>query len=97
MASAASRLGFMVLTPTRPVPLSTSSRVWASLRFGSAERDSHTGMPGVFSPSMAPGLGQWAVTWRAVVQAHVGEEALVAVDQGPARQGGAKSMPLPFS
>ncbi len=54
----------MVFTPTSPPSASTSSRVWGSLRVGESERDSHTGRPGVFSPSMAPGLGQWAVTSR---------------------------------
>ncbi len=54
----------MVLTPTSPPSASTSSRVCASLRVGESEMDSHTGSPGVFSPSIAPGLGQWAVTSR---------------------------------
>lgn len=52
----------MVLIPTMPPSTSTSSRVWASLRFGASERESHTGSPGAFSPSIAPGLGQWAVS-----------------------------------
>jgi hypothetical protein len=52
----------MVLMPTSPPSASTSSSVCASLRFGSSERESQAGRPGVFSPSMAPGFGQWAVT-----------------------------------
>ncbi len=51
----------MVLIPTSPPSASTSSRVWASLRLGSSDRDTQHGKPGTFSPSIAPGLGQWAV------------------------------------
>ena len=45
----------------QPPSASTNSRVWASLRLGSSDRDSQTGRPGWFKPSIAPGLGQWAV------------------------------------
>ncbi len=54
----------MVLTPTSPPSVSTSSRVCGSLRWGASLIDSQTGRPGVFSPSMAPGFGQCAVTSR---------------------------------
>ena len=71
----------MVLMPTSPPSTSTSSSVWASLRFGIVRARQPDGQPGVFSPSIAPGFGQWAVTAPPVVQHHVGEEALVALDQ----------------
>ena len=54
----------MVLIPTRPPSASTSSRVQASLRLAPAAGETQAPRPGVFSPSMAPGLGQWAVTAR---------------------------------
>ncbi len=54
----------MVLTPTSPPSASTSSSVWGSLRVGESDTDSQTGSPGVFRPSIAPGLGQCAVTSR---------------------------------
>lgn len=62
MAASAMRFGFRVLTPIRPPSgNSTISSVSGSLRFGSGERDSHTGRPGAVRPSMAPGLGTWTV------------------------------------
>src|SRR5271156_708715 len=63
-ASATRRLGCIVLTPTRPPSASTSSRVQASLRRGLSSPEIHAPRPGVLRPSMAPGLGQWAVTSR---------------------------------
>jgi hypothetical protein len=66
MASAASPFGLVVLMPTSSSPLprstSTSSQLWASLRLGLADRDSHTGAPGIASPDIAPGLAQCTVT-----------------------------------
>src|SRR5689334_8433057 len=54
-------LGWPVLTPTRTPCDSTSSSVWASLRFGLADRLSQTREPGASSPSIVPELAQWAV------------------------------------
>jgi hypothetical protein len=66
IASAASALGWIVLIPTSsaPPPKSTSisSQLWASLRLGLLDFDSHTRAPGVLSPIIDPGLAQCTVT-----------------------------------
>ena len=41
---------------------STNSQLYVSLRLGFVARERKTRLPGSFSPSMAPGLAQWAVT-----------------------------------
>ena len=75
-------------TSVGPLPrsASTSSQVWRYLRVGLSLSDSHTREPGAVRPIIEPVLGQLAVIDAAVVQAHVGEEALVALDQGAAKQ-----------
>src|SRR5262249_62196996 len=64
--SAARTLGCDVLIPTSSVPpprsTSISSQLWASLRLGFADFDSHTRAPGALSPVIAPGFAQCTVT-----------------------------------
>jgi hypothetical protein len=66
IASAASALGCAVLMPTSsaPPPKSTSisSQLWASLRLGLPDFDSHTRAPAAASPIIDPGLAQCTVT-----------------------------------
>src|SRR5262249_43458189 len=66
IASAASAFGCAVLMPTSSAPpprlTSTSSQLWASLRLGFADIDSHTRAPAALRPVIAPGLAQCTVT-----------------------------------
>ena len=66
MASATRRLGCIGLMPTRvgapPRSASTISQVCGYLRVAASLLDSQTTEPGAVSPTMAPVLGQAAVT-----------------------------------
>jgi hypothetical protein len=62
IASATSPLGRAVLIPIRCSSIRISSHDQASLRAGLVERSSQTSEPGEATPSMAPGLAQWAMT-----------------------------------
>ena len=94
-ASATSLLGWSVLMPTSVGPLprsaSTSSQVKRYLRVGLSLSDSHTTEPGAISPIIEPVFGQVAVIEPSVVQPHVGQEALVALDQRAANEGGGEA------
>ena len=88
IASSTSRLGWMVLIPTRPPSASTSSKVRGSARAGLPALETQTRAPGASSPSMRPGLGQCTVTSPAAIQHDVREETLVPAHQAPGDQRG---------
>ncbi len=62
IASLTSRLGTAVLTPTRDVGISISSKVYCRRRAGLLCRERYAGLPGSQHARMLPVLGQWAVT-----------------------------------
>jgi hypothetical protein len=61
-ASATTALVRAVLTPTQVLPLRTISRVKGYFLSGLSARESKTSLPAVEQVSIAPVLGQWAVT-----------------------------------
>src|ERR1700687_4066655 len=84
IASAASALGWLVLMPTSsgPPPKSTSisSQLWASLRLGLSDFDSHTRARRIEADHRSR-IGAVHRHGFARRQHDVGEEALVAFDQ----------------
>ena len=85
-------LGREVLMPTSwsgppPAATSTNSQLYSSLRLGFVARERRTRLPGSFSPSIAPGLAQWAVTISPRVELDIGQKSLVALDEAALEQG----------
>jgi hypothetical protein len=73
--------------PETTVSASTSSSVWESLRLGLSETDSQAGRPGAFRPSMAPGLGQWAVISVPSASTTSAKKRLLAAQEGDREEG----------
>ena len=76
-------------TSVGPLPrsASTSSQVWRYLRVGLSLSDSQTTAPAAVRPIMESGVGASGRDGATVIQPHVGEEPLVALEQSAAHEG----------